>query len=90
MTARLRTSHSLDPAALPAYFPVMRTEIYEADPFGGGKGQHLATIDSDYRFEAKDEFFLTAGGRRLKVRITHVRLEWDGSALKRELMALKL
>ncbi len=68
----------------------MQTQIFEADPFGGGKGQQLATLDSDYRFERNDELFLSAGGRRLKVRITHVRVEWDGSTLRRELLALKL
>ena len=68
----------------------MHTEIFEADPFGGGKGQHLATLTTDYRFERNDELFLTAGGRRLKVRITFVRVEWDGAELKRELLALRL
>jgi hypothetical protein len=68
----------------------MQTEIFEADPFGGGKGQHLATLNTDYRFERNDELFLNAGGRRLKVRITFVRVEWDGAELKRELLALRL
>jgi hypothetical protein len=68
----------------------MQTEIYESDPFSGSRGPHLASIDTDYRFERNDELFLTAGGRRLKVRITHVRLEWDGTSLRRELLALKL
>ena len=68
----------------------MHTEIFEADPFGGGKGQHLATLNTDYRFERNDELFLSAGGRRLKVRITFVRVEWDGTELKRELLALRL
>lgn len=68
----------------------MHTEIFESDPFSGGKGQHLATLTTDYRFERNDEIFLTAGGTRLKVRITHVRLEWDGRALRRELLAMKL
>ena len=68
----------------------MQTEIYEADPFGGGKGPHLASLNSDYRFERNDEIFLATGGRRIKVRITHVRVEWDGTTLRRELLALKL
>jgi hypothetical protein len=68
----------------------MLTEIFEADPFSGSRGASLATIDTDYRFERNDEIFLTTGGRRIKVRITHVRVEWDGSGLKRELLALKL
>ena len=68
----------------------MQTDIFEADPFGGGKGDRLASLSSDYRFERNDEIVITAGGTRLKVRITHVRVEWDGSTLKRELLALKL
>lgn len=68
----------------------MQTEIYESDPFSGSRGPHLASMETDYRFERNDELFLTAGGRRIKVRITHVRLEWDGTSLRRELLALKL
>ena len=68
----------------------MQTEIFEADPFGGGKGQHLATLNSDYRFERNDELFLSTGGRRLKVRVTFVRIEWDGAELQREILALRL
>ena len=73
-----------------AYRPVMQTEIYESDPFSGGRGAHLASIDTEYRFERNDEVFLTTGGRRIKVRITHVRVELDGATLKRELLAMKL
>jgi hypothetical protein len=68
----------------------MRTEIYEADPFSGSRGAPLATMVTDYRFEKNDELFLTTGGRRVKVRITFVRVEWDGTTLRRELLALKL
>jgi hypothetical protein len=68
----------------------MQTEIFEADPFGGGRGQHLVTLNTDYRFERNDELFLSAGGRRIKVRITHVRVEWTGTALTREILAMKL
>jgi hypothetical protein len=68
----------------------MKTEIYESDPFSGSKGTHLASIDTDYRFEKNDEIFLNTGGRRLKVRVTYVRLEWSDSGLKRELLAMKL
>lgn len=68
----------------------MQTDIYESDPFSGSKGTHLASLTSDYRFERNDELFLTAGGRRIKVRITHVRLELDGGRLRRELLAMKL
>ncbi len=73
-----------------AYRPGMQTEIYESDPFSGGRGAHLASIDTEYRFERNDEVFLTTSGRRIKVRITHVRVELDGTTLKRELLAMKL
>ena len=68
----------------------MRTDIYESDPFSGSRGTHLASLDTDYRFERNDELFLSAGGRRIKVRITHVRVELDGQVLRRELLALRL
>ncbi len=68
----------------------MQTEIYEADPFSGSRGTHLASLTTDYRFERNDEMFLTVNGRRTKVRITHVRVELDGTTLRRELLAMKL
>ena len=68
----------------------MKTELCESDPFSGSRGAHLASIDTDYRFERNDELFLSANGRRIKVRITHVILEWDGAALRRDLLAMKL
>ena len=68
----------------------MQTDIYESDPFSGSRGTHLASLDTDYRFERNDELFLTVDGRRIKVRITHVRLELDGTTLRRELQALRL
>lgn len=73
-----------------AYRPLMKTDIFESDPFSGSKGAHLASMDTDYRFEKNDEVFLNTGGRRLKVRITYVRLEWTGDGLTRELLAMKL
>ena len=73
-----------------SYGQFMKTDIYESDPFSGSRGQPLASLDTDYRFERNDELFLTVGGRRIKVRITHVRVELDGGTLKRELLALKL
>jgi hypothetical protein len=47
-------------------------------------------METDYRFERNDELFLTTNGRRIKVRITHVVLEWDGASLRRDLLAMKL
>jgi hypothetical protein len=86
----VREDQSLDDVQWRSYRPDMQTEIYESDPFSGSRGQHLASMETDYRFERNDELFLTAGGRRIKVRITHVRLEWDGRSLRRDLLALKL
>jgi hypothetical protein len=73
-----------------SYRPDMKTEVYESDPFSGARGPHLASMETDYRFERNDELFLTANGRRIKVRITHVVLEWDGASLRRDLLAMKL
>ena len=68
----------------------MKTDIYESDPFSGSRGTHLVSLDTEYRFERNDELFLTVDGRRLKVRVTFVRLELDGQTLRRELLVLKL
>lgn len=69
----------------------MKTEFYEADPFGGSKGDHLVTIDSDYRFEKGDEVWVEGRDGRLKIRITwvHVTVKADGT-VSRELLGLKL
>jgi hypothetical protein len=69
----------------------MRTEIYEADPFTGTKTEHFLTLDTDYRFEARDELFLTlASGKKLKVRVTHVRVEVSPQGLRREIVVQRL
>ena len=69
----------------------MRTDIFEADPFSGSKTKQYLSIDTDYRFEARDELFLTlAGGKRVKVRVTHVRVEIAADGLHRELIVAPL
>lgn len=69
----------------------MKTEIYEADPFTNQKTAHFLTLDTDYRFEQRDEFFLTTDkGQKLKVRVTYVRVEVSPSGLRRELIVMKL
>jgi len=69
----------------------VQTEIYEADPFTNAKTAHFLTLDTDYRFEPREEFFLTtAKGQKIKVRITHVRLEVSGAGMRRELIVMKL
>ena len=40
----------------------MRTDFYEADAFSGSKGKHLATIESDYRWEKGDELWVENHG----------------------------
>lgn len=69
----------------------MQTDFYEADPFSGSKGEHLCTIDSDYRWEKGDEVWVEARGKRTKLRVTwvHVTVHEDGS-VTRELLGLKL
>jgi hypothetical protein len=68
----------------------MQTEIYEADPFSGSPGAHLATLESDYRFERNDELVLTIKGQPLKLRITFVRLELSDGVLRRQLLGMRL
>jgi hypothetical protein len=69
----------------------VKTEIYEADPFTNQKTAHFLTLDTDYRFEPRDEFFLTTEkGQKLKVRVTYVRVEVSASGLRRELIVMKL
>lgn len=68
----------------------MKTDIYEADPFSGSKGQHYGTVDSDYRWEKGDELWLEANGRRVKVRITWVNVTVADGVVTRELLGLKL
>ena len=36
----------------------MQTDFYDADPFSGNKGDHLCTIESDYRWEKGDEVWI--------------------------------
>jgi hypothetical protein len=65
----------------------MKTEIYEADAFTGRKGARLGELDSDYRFERNDEFFLKGGG---KYRIIMVRMDISDGVMRRELHVMKL
>lgn len=68
----------------------MHTEIYESDPFTARRGTHLGSLDSDYRFERNDEFFLKVGSGQHKYRVILVRLEIDGGQVRRELHVLKI
>jgi len=69
----------------------VKTEIYEADPFTNQKTAHFLTVETDYRFEQRDEFFLTTDkGQKLKVRVTYVRVEVSPTGLRRELIVMKL
>jgi hypothetical protein len=69
----------------------MKTDIYEADAFGGNKGDHLCTLDTDYRWEKGDEVWVETPGNRVKLRITWVlvTVHEDGT-LTRELLGLRL
>ena len=68
----------------------MRTEFFEADPFGGSKGEHYCTIESDYRWEKGDEVWLEVRGERTKLRITWVNVTVKDGVISRELLGLKL
>ena len=69
----------------------MKTDFYEADEFTGSKGQHYATIDSDYRWEKGDEVWLETDSGRFKLRVTWVVLNVakDGT-VTRELLGLRV
>jgi len=69
----------------------LKTEIYESDPFTPKKGELLATLSSEYRFQKGDELYFDDAPSRLKVRIIDVRvhIKGDGS-VHREILALKL
>ncbi|MEO6397817.1 MAG: hypothetical protein ABIP13_05070 [Tepidiformaceae bacterium] len=68
----------------------LHTEIFEADPFGGSRGQLLASIESDYRWEKGDEVWVETAGERVKLRVTWVNVAIRDGALSRELLGLKL
>lgn len=68
----------------------MKTDFYEADPFSGSKGPHLASLDTDYRWEKGDEVWIEAKGSRKKWRITWVHITVSDGAVTRELLGLEL
>ncbi len=68
----------------------MKTSFYEADPFSGSKGEHLCTIDSDYRWEKGDEVWIEEKGRKVKLRITWVQVSVKDGVVTRDLLGLKL
>jgi hypothetical protein len=68
----------------------VKTEFFEADPFGGSKGLLLCAIESDYRWEKGDEVWLDIAGKRTKLRITWVNVTVKDGTLSRELLGLKL
>ena len=68
----------------------MKTDFFEADPFGGSKGPLLVSLDSDYRWEKGDEVWIEAGGNRVKVRVTWVNVTVKDGGVSREILGLKL
>jgi len=68
----------------------MKTSLYEADAFTGAKGDHYATIESDYRWEKGDEVWIEASGKRTKLRITWVNVTVKDGTVTRDLLGLKL
>jgi hypothetical protein len=68
----------------------MKTDFYDADPFSGSKGEHLCTIDSEYRWEKGDEVWVETNGKRTKIRITLVNVSVVDGVVSRELLGLKL
>jgi hypothetical protein len=68
----------------------VKTDFFNADPFSGIKGDHLCTIESDYRWEKGDEVWVEAAGTRVKIRITWVNVTVADGVVSRELLGLKL
>ena len=68
----------------------MKTDFYEADAFTGSKGEHLCTIESEYRWEKGDEFWIEGASGRKKLRITWVNVTVKDGQVTRELLGLKL
>ena len=68
----------------------MRTESYEADPFGGSRGNLFADIESDYRWKKGDGVWVRTGDETLKLRVTWVNVSVRDGVASRELLGLKL
>jgi hypothetical protein len=68
----------------------MRTDFFEADPFGGSKGALLSSLETDYRWEKGDEVWIDAGGKRVKIRVTWVNVTVKDGDVSREILGLKL
>ena len=68
----------------------MKTDFYEADAFTGAKGEHLCSIDSEYRWEKGDEFWIEGVSGRTRMRITWVNVTVKDGVVSRELLGLKL
>ncbi len=69
----------------------MKTEIYESDPFSPKKGQLLATLSTEYRFEKGDELFLDDAPGPMKVRVISIQVHVLGNGdVYRDVLALKL
>jgi hypothetical protein len=69
----------------------VKTDIYESDPFTPQKGQLLASLATEYRFEKGDEVYFDDAPSRLKVRVIDVRIHVKGDGdVHREILALKL
>ena len=68
----------------------MKTDIYEADAFSGNKGDFITSLDTDYRFEKGDEVWIEDKGKKLKIRVTWLRVHIADGVVTRELLGLKL
>jgi hypothetical protein len=70
---------------------MVKTEIFETDPFTPKKGKLLATLSSEYRFQKGDELYFDDAPSRLKVRVIDVRVHVKGDGeLYRDILALPL
>lgn len=68
----------------------MKTDIYEADAFNGSRGDFIISLDTDYRFEKGDEVWIDEKGKKLKIRVTWLRVNIADGVVTRELLGLRL
>lgn len=65
----------------------MKTEFYEADPFTMAKDKLVLSVDTDYRFEKQEEFFIDGRG---KYRVAYVVIRHGQGGFSREILLVKL
>ena len=68
----------------------MKTDFYEADAFTGSKGEHWASIDSDYRWGRGYKVWLEAKEKRANLRSTWLNCSLKEGVVTRDCIGLRL